>query len=456
MIAGSLEVLLSLNFGQKNKTMKKAYYSFIILGLLGLFLGCLEEVEIDTSVEASINIEEILIVEATLTDEMKNQMIILSRGSSFTNDSTEGYERDAIVNVIDDIGNNFSFFDNGEGKYVSETPFAAQEDVSYQLLVTTSRGEELGSERVTSSGVSTIDDIYAQRIISDGGDDGMAIFVDSSNPSGEFNNYRYNYEETYKIIAPNWTSREFEIIQEELEFIVDQETEEVIEIIYPDVKLVERKQEERVCYNTVPSNEILLSDGISLDRNVLGGNLVRFINKIDPILSHRYSILVRQFLQSADAANFYNTLLQFSQNANVFTEIQPGLIEGNVSFVNDPDAVVIGYFDVASVTERRLFFDYDEFFPGEELPPYFGTVNCVRKLAPRLGNPERDGPPPPAPDICGGGQSLIELIQLEDIEFFLSTSDPPGVCEGPYFVTQRECGDCTALGSNIVPEFWIE
>ncbi len=435
--------------------MKKLLYSIIGTGLILLSFGCLEEVEIDTSVEASINIEEILIVEATLTDELKNQIILLSRGSSFANDSTELYERNAMVSIVDNTGNRFVFLDDGEGRYVSETSFAAQSGVSYQLSVVTDRGEELISEQVTSSGISTIDNIYAERIISDGGDDGMAIFVDSSNPSGELNNYRYTYEETYKIIAPNWTSREFEIIEEGGEPILDEDGE-LIAFTVPDVQLKLREQEERVCYNTVSSNEILLSDGISLDRNVLGGNLIRFINRIDPILSHRYSILVRQFLQSADAANFYNTLLQFSQNANVFTEIQPGLIEGNVSFVNDPDAVVIGYFDVASVTERRLFFDYTDFFPGEDLPPYFGTVNCVRKIAPLLGDPERDGPPPPAPDICGGAQSLVELIQLEDIEFFLSTSDPPGVCEGPYFVTQRECGDCTALGSNIVPEFWTE
>ena len=214
-----------------------------------------------------------------------------------------------------------------------------------------------------------------------------------------------------------------------------------------------RAEEEQVCYNTVLSTDVILSDGIILDANQVRGNLVRFINRDDAILSHRYSILVKQFLQSADAAKFYRNLLQFSQSESLFSEIQPGLIEGNISAVDGEEELAIGFFSVASVTEQRLFFDYEDFFPNEALPPYFGTINCNRLIAPILGDPEKDGPIPPNV-TCG--TPLVELIQSEAIEFFESNSVPPGECQGPYFVTFRECGDCTALGTNVVPDFWIE
>lgn len=430
--------------------MKKTNY--IILIILSCCLGCVEEFPIDTQLQTEIDIENILIIEATITNELINQEVILSRGSNFANDSIVIYEQNATVSVVDDLGATFSFNSTSDNLYLSVEPFAAQNGRSYKLFITTSDGEEYESESVVSAGVSSIDNIYAERIISDNEVEGMAIFVDSSNPEGDFNNYRYTYEETYQIIAPNWTSREFEVIREEIEFTIDEDTGEFLEILYPDVRLVPRDQEEQVCFNTVFSNEIILSEGLLLNSSRTDRNQVRFINRNNPILSHRYSILVKQFLQSPNAANFYNTLFQFSQNENLFSEIQPGLIEGNIKSISNSNNLVIGYFEVASVTERRLFFDYADFFPDEALPPYFDDLNCERLFAPPLGNPLRDGPF--SMDECGVPRPLIDYINAEEIEFALSSGQ--GLCEGPYFVTLRPCGDCTALGTNKIPEFWVE
>ncbi|GMN05035.1 hypothetical protein MTsPCn5_04230 [Croceitalea sp. MTPC5] len=425
---------------------------YILLVLSFFITGCVEEIAIATDLQADIDITEVLIVEATLTDELKNQKVTLSRGQQFGNDSTAVFEVGATVQVDDDLGNTFNFISDAVGNYFSEVPFAAQTGRSYQLRISTPDGTNYQSELVSSAGVSIIDNIYAERVISDSGVDGMAIFVDSSNPDNNFNNYRYVYEETYKIIAPNWTSTEFEIIREEVEFTFDEVNQEFTEILYPDVRLVPRQQEERVCFNTVASNDIILSDGLVLNEGRTDGNLVRFINRNDPILSHRYSILVNQFVQSPDAAKFYNTLLQFSESESVFSAIQPGFIEGNIAAVNNPEALVIGYFEVASIASRRLFFNYEDFFPNEDLPPYFDGLNCERVFAPPLGNPERDGVF--TMDDCGVPRPLIDYIKAEEIEFFLSSGQ--GLCEGPFFVTQRPCGDCTALGSNRIPEFWTE
>jgi len=437
-----------------NVSTKNTIRTLLFMTIVAFVFSCVEEVDIEGSVGSDTVAEDILVVESTITDEFKNQQVLLSRASSFENDSTLS-EAGAQVTVTDELGNTFSFGDQGDGIYVSLSPFAVQEGTAYQLSIRTVRGEEVVSDWVTSVGQSSIDGLYAERIFSDNGVEGMAIYADSSNPLEGFNNYRYTYEETYKIIAPNWTSREFEIIREDIEQIIDPDTGEVIETLYPDVRLVLREEEEQVCYNTVLSNDIILSDGSLLDQNTIRRNLVRFISRDDPILSHRYSILVRQLLQSPAASEYYRTLLQFSQNESVFSAVQPGAIEGNLeSTLDGVPADVIGFFDVASVAESRLFFNYADFFPGEDLPPYFDSVNCDRLLSPPLGNPERDGPV--GPDGCSNLEPLIPRIQREAVEFFLTNSDPPPDCDGPYLVTQRACGDCTVLGSNVVPDFWIE
>ena len=419
-----------------------AFFAFVLLIFL---VGCIDEVPLESPDPVGFSLEDVLVVDARITNENKRQRILLSRPITLSADSIYAGVSGATVTVSSSQGSTFRFEETESGPYISAGIFAALEDVEYTLEIELADGKEYLSQPASRGPESSIDRIYAQREFSNLGVDGISIYVDSSNPDPQEDRYRYEYEETYKIIAPNWTASEFEILQD---------FSQITEGIYPDVRLVPRAQEERVCYNTVASTEILLSIGLEAETEELRGNLIRFLGNDNPVISYRYSILVKQYLQSPEAYSFYTSLRNFSSSDNVFNQIQPGLLEGNIEAVNDADAVVLGYFEVTSVTEARLFFNYEDFYPGEPLPPYFGTVNCDRIYPPRLVNPERDGPSPP--DECGPAQGLTELIEQEIVEYYVTNSEPPGLCEGPYFVTQRACGDCTALGSNIVPDFWEE
>ena len=390
--------------------MKRKLTYSIVINLSLAFLGCVEEVEINANLKAAINIEEVLVVEATITDEFINQEVLLSRGSSFANDSVVVYEPNASISVVDDLGATFLFNYISDGRYLSSEPFAAQSGRSYKLFITTGEGEAYESEPVISAGVSSIDNIYAERITSDNGVEGMAIFVDSSNPSGEFNNYRYTYEETYKIIAPSWAPFEF-ILLNEFEY-----------------DIAPREQEERICFKTVDSNSIILACYLENGDN-LEKQLVRFIGKNNFIISHRYSILITQFAHSRIGYDFYRVLDSFSSNEDLLSEEQPGYIEGTVITVNN-ERKVIGFFDVVSIDQKRLFFNYEDFFSNEPLPDY--PFNC------RIFSPSTDD------GIFAG---LVEYV---------GENENPGTGEAPIFVTTRACGDCTALGSNVVPDFWTE
>ena len=420
--------------------MKRIAYILGIILLLGSY-SCIEEVDIDTDLESSVDLDEILVVEATLTDQLEFQKVLLSKPSPLGADTVRIEEQNARVVVEESSGASYTFSEVAPGTYQSDQSFAANAGNSYTLRIILANGREYASTPESLPGTSVIDAIYADRILSDTGVDGVGIFVDSSTPDAQFGNYKYTYEETYKIIAPNWTAFEFEILND------GSEPGSV-----PAVQLVPRAQEEEVCYNTVPSNEVILSEGTTLSGGQSVGNLVRFVGSDNAIISHRYSILVRQYFQTPEANSFYTSLRDFSSTENIFNQVQPGLLEGNISPVGDGDSFVLGYFEVSSVAESRLFFDYVDFFPGEPLPPYFEGTNCDRFLAPLLGDPELDGFVPP---FVTCGQTLLELLAEEEIEYF-EDNTPPGECQGPYLVTFRACGDCTALGSNEVPEFWFE
>jgi len=442
------------------------------LALIFLAYACVEPFDATSDIFSDTNMVGTLVVEANITDVEAIQKVLLSRMQPVENDSTVNVEEQRLFNVNNPIvierglkpefenganveiraddGAVYQFEETEDGTYESITPFRAMSNTSYQLFVTTANGEEYTSDPMVLPQTSNIDNIYAERMTSDTGLDGVGIFVDSSfSPDGN-KLFRYAYEETYKIIAPYWTPYEFEIIRDQTEFVYD-DLGNVTETLYPDVQLVPRAREERVCFGTdFSSGEVLLNG------NVLNGNraertMVRFIATDNPIIAHRYSILVRQKGVSRAAFDFYEKLVAFSQSQSLFSQVQPGSLEGNVYHI-DGDVPVIGFFDVSSEVSERLYFNFEDLFPNEPLPPYFGTINCENPIAPILGNPERDGPTPPE-DQCS---TLIDPIKLGLVEFYLDNNDPPGECEGPYLVVPAICADCNVVGSNVKPDFWID
>jgi hypothetical protein len=417
-----------------------------------LFLAsCVEPFEFE--VRAA---ENVLVVEATITDQLERQKIFLKRASNLEDvnlppenfnpnlpirpvEDLTNYERGAVVNLIDDSGNRFEFFESEPGTYISARLFAAEHGREYQLDIQTTTNENIISEFKSIPGTSILKNLYSERIVNDFGVEGMAIYVDGEDSDDTTDYFRYIYEESYKIIAPTWTSREFNVI---FEGNLTSET--------PIIEVVPRTQEERVCYNIENSSAIILENTLNLDASKVQRKLVRFIDRDNPILSHRYSIKVKQLLQSQESYRYYEILDNFTKSESLFSEIQPGFLEGNLKS-SDEDTAVIGYFEVASVSEQRIFFDYDDYFEGEDSPPYFFNFNCDRLLSVPLIR--LDGCPEPLPV-----QIRLELVEF--VGFYDPINSPIesllSACPGPYLLTPRICGDCTRLGSNVVPDFWVE
>ncbi|MBO6829214.1 MAG: DUF4249 domain-containing protein [Muricauda sp.] len=443
------------------------------VALSSLAVACVEPFDVASEIRSDSSLIGALVVEANITDIEGTQRIFLSRMQRVVSDSTVNVEEERLFNVNAPIiiprglgpefesnatveiraGNGavYGFEETEDGTYESLVSFAAMPNVSYQLFVSTSNGEEYVSDAVVLPRTSTIENLYAERMVSDSGLEGVGIFVDSTFPSDSDKLFRFAYEETYKIIAPYWTPFEFEIIRDETEFIFDDDGN-VQEILYPDVRLVPRAREEQVCYRTD-----LSAGGVLLNANRFNGNraertMVRFIGVDNPIISHRYSILVKQRGVSRQAFDFYERLVAFSQSESLFSQVQPGSLEGNVYSANG-DTEVIGFFEVSTAVSQRLYFNFEDLFPDEPLPPYFGDINCENSVAPILGNPERDGPPPP---FGGCARPLIEGVQLGLVEYYEANSNPPGECEGPYLVVPTICGDCNVVGSNVKPDFWVD
>jgi len=403
----------------------------IIILLFGLFIACVEPFEFEGQ-----TFENALVVQALISSELKNQQVLLSRAVRFA-ESTIVSESNATVSVFDQQQNEFVFQEAEVGKYVSMLPFAAQKGVKYSLVIKTDDGTIYKSLLEGFEVVGQIEDLYAERGKNDKGTDGMSIFIDGSG-AGQY--YRYEYEETYKIIAPNWTPNFFKL--------TNYDPCGLPTITY-DLEIVYRYEEKnRICYNTLNSNEIIQNSTVNLAKNESQRFPIHFVTGDDFILSHRYSILVKQYVQSFDAFSYYQNLLNFSSSDNIFSEIQPGFLNGNIVVEGSEDKKVLGYFEVASVSEKRLFFDRQDFYPDAPLPLF------VNKCNPFTAPLEHQSFCNPAPNLNPCPQSLIQRINLGLISYVSGNTE--GGCSGPYMVVPRVCGDCTVLGSTEKPDFWVD
>ena len=442
---------------------KAARYFHLLLYVMYSW-GCVAPVDVSPEVAGGESLAGTLVVEATISSKLQRQVVLISRMQQVESDSTVNVREDRLFNantpfilrnglspdletgasvtVSSSAGVQYSFEESAPGVYESLEAFGAEQGLSYRLQVRTREGKEYQSTPMQTPQEAILDTLYAERIVSDLGTEGMAIYTDATGPANTAGFLRYTYEETYQIIAPNWTPLEFEIISEGNPGFGEP----------PVVATVQRAREDRVCYRSDPATGILLVNSGDLENGEIRRNLIRFLGRNNPIIAHRYSILVRQLVISRQSYSFYERLRNFAANDDLFSQVQPGPIEGNISGLDNSD-LVIGFFDVVTETSRRLFFNFEDFFPGEPLPPYFAEdFNCSRLLSPPLPDPALDGPPSPD-GPCP--QSLIERLKLDLVEYIGVNADP-GICEGPYFVTPRVCGDCTVIGSNVVPEFWEE
>ena len=404
---------------------KTITHSPIVLLLYCSTISCVEEIDIVDD----LNFEDAIVIEANISDELKRQAIKLSRTFRFEDEGASP-ETNASVSISANEDKIYSFSESSStpGLYVSDQVFKAESGVDYKLLVTTSSGNSYTTLPVQLPQTSTIDEVYAERELNSVGTELVVIKVDSYDPTRNSNYYRYEYEETYKIIAPNWVQDEFVILQDE----------EGNDLAMPG--FTTRSTDEIECYNTEISNTIIQTSTTGLTEDRVSAFPVRQISVDDPILSHRYSILVRQYVQSLETYSYLDLLNQLSASGVALSQIQPGFINSNIFSTSDRNDKVLGFFDVSSVTEKRIFFDYEDFFPGEDLPPYF--VNCQ----------------PYAPEVItlGGTTPLKDQIQAGLVKYWMENLPPNVVGPGPFQVVLRACGDCTAIGQTDPPDFWIE
>lgn len=376
--------------------------------------------------------ESALVVEGTITNELKNQTIRVSQVYQLEETGPK-FETGANVFITDDQGNEYQF-EQKDTVYESVSAFKAEAGRKYQLKIRTKEGKNYTSDEQTLTTETKIDNVTST-VENINGERGVQINVNSYDPTNTSKYYRYEYTETYKIIAPKWDSRKAIVIT--IPAIPPNPDED-----FPGspggeaIVVIPRTYESQTCFSTKKSDKIILTttNNISEDRVHFP---VRFISNQNYIISHRYTIFIKQYIQNLAAHTYYKTLRDLSTSESILSPKQPGFFYGNIKSVENPSEKVIGFFEVSSVSSERIYFNYSDLFPNEPLPPYYESDCEIKEFKNCDGDPPCKGP------------VLRSVIRTNSLVHYSSNSTF-------FYMVNPPCGDCTTFSSNIVPPFWIE
>jgi len=393
------------------KRIKNILYYSLFLALA----ACTEPFPI-----ATIEFEDILVVESTITNELKRQVVKLSRAIGLT-DFGQAIVDNANVKVEGSSGTVFDFSQDTEtGHYISNSVFQAMPDIAYTLKIKTPNGQSYMSKPVALTPAVEIDRIYPESVVLNE-EEGVQVFVDANNVNGMGQYFRYEYEETYEILLPNTSGVTWSI------FNVNDFTRSF------EIALGPKRIDEK-CYSSIESVGIVQTSTSNLGENGVFRFPLRFIAKMNPIIKEQYSILVKQYVQSQEAYTFYQILEELGNVESLLSQGQPGFVSGNINSETDSEEKVLGFFEASSVSSQRIFFNYKDF--GFDLPPYF--VECDVFV------------------ILGRTQLLKRKLEFENYQiFFFEMKIVNGPVRVPiYHIAQSECTECASFSTHIKPDFW--
>ncbi len=384
--------------------------------------------------------KSLLVAEGLITNENNSYKIKLDRTTS-REDSAPEKVTDANVYITDGDGIRTALQNCGDGYYKTDsTSFRGVIGQKYALQIITSDGKEYRSEECTMLPVSAIETVYYEKgeeITGNLGESiaGLKIFLNSTVSSGINQYFRWTYEEVWKYLVPN--AQQYNYI-----FIND------TTFTFPSVPFIKN-----ICWNNNQSGEIIISSNPYGETNYINKQLINFI---DPVKSNRltnqYSILVKQYSVSKKEYEFWNNLKKVGEAGGDIFALQPYSVISNIHNVNNPGEMVLGYFEVSAVSQKRIFITARELDPLY-LPHY--KTDCVETAK--------------CPDDYYDPKPTFNSIYhwyVDDGKYtFIRPELAPGaVAAGHVFksdllklvFSKKECAICELSGFSAKPDFWID
>ncbi|RJE70665.1 DUF4249 domain-containing protein [Reichenbachiella sp. MSK19-1] len=297
-----------------------------------------------------------IVIEGVITNEFGPHIVKLATTKEFGAPTDYYLVQGANVTIEDNLGGVIDLENIGEGKYQTPENFRAELGGSYRLRVVLRSGEEFESSFESLNEVPTIDKVYhriEQRSVLSSSDvlteESVVVFyADFNNPKDVDNFYRWRYKETYQVFSPLAGNREGDVLQS---------------------RGCTMAISHRDCWVDKFDTEFLniTNDGYYDGLEQLGHEV--FFTDIDKKFAIGYSANIQLYSLSEQAYEYWAAIEKQAENSGSIFDTSNFQIKGNVSSIDDPEQLVLGYFGVSGVASQRvMLINYEV--------PYTHTYVC--------------------------------------------------------------------------------
>lgn len=376
------------------RILKHYCYALVLL----FSLGCKEEF----SPQLKETTAKLLVVEGMINAGGERTYIRLSRTVPISETGNRTPEIGAKVSIESNANQSYLLTDIGKGEYQSEV-LSLDPSKKYKLKIVT-KNAEYTTDYLDVKLSPAIDDIFWEAK-----SNGLQLYLNTHDDNNKSKYYRWEFDDTWIFHAKYysaliWTGNAMRRR--------DVDTENVYK-----------------CWGNGISSSVIVGSTVKLNEDVVYKQPIALIPSVSEKLSEKYSILVRQYVLTKEAFDFWENLRKNTENLGSVFDAQPSQLTGNIRNVKDPNEPVLGFISVGSIASKRIFV------AKSELPDW------------KFSEPFDCG----VPDTLLLSQNYLfndpNYVALEEIY------NDGGILIG-HTATQKRCGDCTFRGTTMRPAFW--
>jgi hypothetical protein len=371
----------------------------IIAVLLFIFIGCKEAYV--PPVHSSN--KSFLVVEGFINNGQDSTYISLTHTFSLNDTGSVTPELHAQLTVEGKDNSSYPLKEWGNGKY-GVTSLALNNSLQYRLHIRTTAGKEYVSDYLDLKASPPIDSVSWKRT-----GEGLQIYANTHDPQNASHYYRWDYQETWEFHSVYYTY---------LQWVNDQ-----IQPLSPDPYYT--------CWKYASSTTVLLSSSTKLATDEIYQSPIELIPSNSWLISVRFSILVKQYVLTADAYNYWSDLQKNTEQIGSIFSPQPFADKGNIHNVADTSEQVVGFLSAGTLQKQRIFIT-----PGQ-IPDWRpGTYeDCNETNVTRL-------------------DSLFYYLHAGNNLPIDQVETPSGSGKYQWNIAATSCINCTLIGTLAKPSYW--
>ncbi len=371
----------------------------IIYILFTALIGCIEPYE----PELDEDVENLLVVNANINASTNIGEVILSRTRSLISIDSIEYVNNAEVELEHESGNKWIFEHQDSGRYwLDDFNIGIGEKARLNLTI--------GDDNHYSSNFEVLKETpEIDSITFDSDDQGVQFYVYTHDPKNDTRYYKWDYEEDWMFTSLRPSLWHYDPIEYSFKRRLD----------YYDTMYF--------CYKHAFSKDIIIGTSEKLFEDIISKFPFTKIDGTSGKFRHRYSLLVKQRSLNKSTYDYWKLLESNTENVGGLFDPQPFKVSSNILNVSNIKEDVIGYFNLYTETQKRIFVSQDEV-------TFFKIFNEYTR--------------------CEIDTILTSEVRDKISTHYLIEEVREGAGVIGYQAGTKRCMDCRFYGTNKKPDFW--